>query len=361
MTQIKKQKFGTLSDGNEILLFTLDNGTMRFSVTNYGACITAILLPAKNGTGFDDVALGYSTLASYINNQPHFGSLLGRVAGRIANAQVNIAGEAYRLTQNDGKHCLHGGFPSFDKRIWQPTENVTDNNATIFLERYSPAGEQGFPGNLQLLISYTLTADNEIVLRYHAKTDATTPINLTNHTYFNLNPAGMQANGGYVSVLNHELLIPAQEYLETDSQLIPTGTILSVHGSPYDFTKTTVLNDRINARINGTNAANKTDGLDTSFVVKKNIDGCKALACVLHEPVTGRTLRVYSTQSALTVYTANQLNEHFGKNGCRYGRFSGICLESQNFPDSPHHKNFPTILLQPEQTYEQETVWHFTF
>lgn len=354
MTQIKKQKFGTLSDGREILLFTLDNGTMRFSVTNYGACITAILLPAKNGIGFDDVALGYSTFAGYIDNQPHFGSLLGRVAGRIAGAKVNIGKEEYRLTQNDGKHCLHGGFPFFDKQIWHPTQNVTDDNATIFLERYSPAGEQGFPGSLQLLVSYTLTTDNEIVLRYYAKADRPTLVNLTNHTYFNLNPAGMQAGGGYVSVLNHELLVPAEEYLETNSQRIPTGKILSVQGSPFDFTKPTILSERINT-------ADKTAGLDTSFVVKKNIDSYKALACVLHEPVTGRMLRVYSTQPALTVYTANDLNGHFGKNGCRYDKFSGICLESQGFPDSPHHKNFPTILLQPEQIYNQESIWYFTF
>lgn len=354
MMQIKKQKFGVLSDGREISLFTLDNGTMRVSVTNYGACITAILLPTKNGIGFDDVVLGYSTLDGYIDNQPHFGSTIGRVAGRIANAKINVNGVEYLLTQNEGKNCLHGGFPSFDKQIWHATENVTDDNATVFLERYSPSGEQGFPGGLQLLLSYTLTADNEIVLRYYAKTDKTTPINLTNHTYFNLNPADVQAGGNYVTVLNHELLIPAEEYLETDSKLIPTGKILPVNDTMYDFTKPTILSGRIDA-------ASKTAGLDTSFVVKKDIDSYKALACVLHEPVTGRMLRVYSTQPALTVYTANQLQGHFGKNGNRYDRFSGICLESQGFPDSPNHKNFPPILLHPEQIYNQETIWYFTF
>lgn len=355
MMHIKKQRFGTFSDGHEIFLFTLDNGTMRFSVINFGACITAILLPSKNGSGFDDVALGYSTLADYVDhNEPHFGSLVGRVAGRIAGAHITIDGEEYQLSQNEGIHCLHGGFPFFDKLIWYPTEIITDDTATIFLERYSPAGEQGFPGTVRLSVSYTLTNDNEIILRYYAKTDKTTMLNLTNHTYFNLNPDGMQTGGASCSVLKHELFIPACEYLETDHQLIPTGTILPVQNSPFDFTKPTVLSER-------TNAADKKTGLDTSFVMKKHVDAYTMLAAVLHEPITGRMLRVYSTQPALTVYTANDLNGHYGKNGSRYNKFSGICLESQGFPDSPHHKNFPSILLQPEEIYRQETVWCFSF
>ncbi|MEL3909114.1 MAG: galactose mutarotase [Treponemataceae bacterium] len=353
MMQINKQKFGTLSDGREVLLFTIDNGKMRMSLTNYGACITSILLPAKNGIGFDDIVLGYSTLAGYIDNKHHFGSLLGRVAGRISNAKVKIGDEEYHLAQNDGKNCLHGGYPSYDKQIWHATQNSTADNATIFLERYSNSGEQGFPGGLQMLVSYTLTRDNEIILRYYAKTDEPTFVNLTNHTYFNLNPAGMQAGGNYVSILNHELLIPSEEYIETNTNLIPTGKILPVKNSNYDFTAPRILSDAINDK--------NTSGLDTTFIIKKNLDSYKALACVLHEPVTERILRVYSTQPALTVYTGNFLDRQLGKNGNLYDKFAGICLESQGYPDSPNQKNFPSILLKPEQIYNQETVWYFTF
>lgn len=353
MMHVKKQQFGILSDGTEVFLFTLDNGNMRVSVTNYGACITSILLPSKNRLGFDDVALGYSTLAGYIDNEPHFGSLIGRFAGRISNAKVCIGQDEYALTKNDGKHCLHGGYPFYDKQVWKATYDKTQDNATVFLERYSQSGEQGFPGNLQLLVSYTLTSDNEIVLRYYAKTDAPTFVNLTNHTYFNLNPSGMQADGNYVSVVNHELLIPADEYLETNAQFIPTGKFLKVENTAYDFRTPRLISDSINA------TAKK--GLDTTFVIKKDLDSYKALACVVHEPVTERMLRVYSTQPGLTVYTGNFLDHHFGKNGNRYNPYAGICLESQNFPDAPNKKMFPHSLLLPEQIYNQETVWYFTF
>lgn len=352
MMHIKKDRFALLSDGREVSLYTLDNGKMKMSVTNYGACITSVLLPAKNGLGFDDVVLGYATFEGYVHNKPHFGSLLGRFAGRISNACFKIDGKDYVLTKNEGKNCLHGGFPSYDNQLWNATCNSTDDNVTVFLERYSSDGEQGFPGGLQLLLSYTLTRDNEIVLRYYAKTDNATFVNLTNHTYFNLNPAAVQDNGDYVSVLNHELLIPAEEYLETDESLLPTGRILPLENSIYDFRKPRLLKD-----VFGVNDS----GLDTTYVIKKEADSYKALACVLNEPISGRMLRVYSTQAALTVYTANQLKNEHGKGNALYNKFSGICLESQAYPDSPNQEHFPTSLLQAEQTYNQETIWYFTF
>lgn len=351
MVQIKKKKFGQLSDGREVFLFLVNNGKMQMAVTNYGACITSILLPSKTGIGFDDVVLGYSTLEGYIQNEPHFGSLIGRVAGRISNSSFCINDEDYKLSENEGKNCLHGGFPPYDKQVWNATCNSTDDNATIFFERYSHSGEQGFPGGLQLLISYTLTTDNEIVLRYYGKTDEPTIVNLTNHTYFNLNPQGMQRNGDYVSVLNHELLIPADTYIETDTDLLPTGKIISVQNSIYDFRKPKLLKEVLTY---------DSVGLDVSYVIKNKPDSYKALCCVLTEPISGRMLRVYSTQLALTVYTANKLKNHIGKNGNKYGKFAGICLESQAFPDSINQKIFPSVLLQPEQIYNQETVWYFT-
>lgn len=352
MVHIEKQQFGMLSDGTEIFLYTINNGNMKITITNYGACITGIFLPAKNAHGFDDIILGYSTLDGYIRNEAHFGSLLGRVSGRISNAMCKIDAEEYLLTKNEGAHCVHSGFPAYDRQVWNSTYDSGADNGTVFLERYSYDGEQGFPGSLQILVSYTLTVDNEFVIRAYAKTDAPTFVNLSNHTFFNLNPAGMQQDGSFVSVLNHELLIPSDEYLEMNDELLPTGALLSLEGSAYDFRKPKLLNTVITS---------ESSGFEVSYVSKTTIDSYKALACVLHEPVTGRMLRVYSTQPALTVSTANSLKNHIGKNGNRYEKFSGICLESQNFPDSPNHSNFPSALLLPEQIYNQETVWYFTF
>ncbi len=349
---ISTTEFGTLSDGQKILLFTIYNGQMKFTVSNYGCCITSILLPAKHG-GFDDVVLGYSTLAGYINNYPHFGSIIGRYAGRISNAEFTMGTQQYLLAPNDNeKHCLHSGYPSYDKLIYDAKTFKSEHEAGVKFTRTSPDGEQGFPGNLKMEISYSLTPDNEIILRYNAVSDKTTPINFTNHSYFNLNPAGIQADGSFVSVLNHEIQIFADQYIETNKELIPTGKLLEVENTAYDFRNPVRLNEEVE-KMGG--------GFDNTWVIKKNPDDQKALAAIAHEPVTKRTLRIYSNQPALTMYTANFLKDELGKNGDIYNKFSGICFESQAFPDAIHQEGFPNTIIKANEPYERETLWHFTF
>lgn len=350
--KITVSEFGSLSNGEKVLLFTLFNGRMYCSITNYGCCITSIRLPSKNG-GTDDVVLGYSSFPGYINNVPHFGAFIGRYAGRIANAEFNIGNKQYFLTPNDGgKHCLHGGYPCYGKQLYKTEPFKNRHEAGIRFSRISPDGEQGFPGNLKIEISCSLTPDNEIILRYNAVSDKATPVNFTNHTYFNLNPAGMQSNGSYVSTLNHEIQIYAEQYLEMNKELIPTGNLVNVENTPYDFRTPKVLSAGIEA-LGG--------GYDNAWIIKKEINEQKALAAIISEPVTKRTLRVYSSQPALTMYTGNFLKNEFGRNGDIYNEFAGLCLESQSFPDSVHHPDFPCTVIQPNEIYKRETLWHFEF
>ncbi|QOW59747.1 aldose epimerase family protein [Treponema pedis] len=350
--KIITDEFGVLSNGEKILLFTVFNGKMFFSVTNYGCCITSIRLPSKNG-GFDDVVLGYSSFPGYINNFPHFGSLIGRYAGRIANAEFSLGNIQYLLTPNDcGKHCLHGGYPPYDKMLYKPVTFKNRHEAGVKFFRISPNGEQGFPGNLKMEISYSLTPDNEIILRYKGVSDKTTPINFTNHTYFNLNPAGMQASGSYVSVLNHEVQIYSEQYLEVNKELIPTGNLVDVENTAYDFRKPRSLVSGVE-ELGG--------GFDNAWVIKKELDGQKSLAAIVREPVTKRTLRVYSSQPALIMYTGNFLADELGRNGDVYDKFAGLCLESQAFPDAVHHSGFPTSIVKAGELYSEETLWHFEF
>lgn len=347
--EVAKERFGMLSSGKTVSLFTVSNGTMSFSVTDYGCCITAILLPAAKG-GYDDVVLGYSTLEGYIRNKPHFGSIIGRCAGRIANAHFSLDGTRYELTGNDGTHCLHGGYPAYDKQLWQAETLNGDGEAGVRFSKISPDGEQGFPGEVQFTVSYTLDKDNTITLRYEAHTTHTTPINLTNHTYFNLNPAGMQADGGYVSALNHHVQLFASRYAEVDAALIPTGNLIPVEGTPFDFRTPKLLSQDFDKLENGYD--------DTWLIDTDDTDTIPCVA-VVTEPVTERTLHIYSTQPAITMYTANFLNGECGKNGDIYNKRSGICFETQHVPDSPNRPGFPSVWVHPGKVYRHETRWRF--
>ena len=348
--KITTDTFGLLSNGQRVLLFTVSNGKMMFSVTNYGGIITGILLPSKHG-GFDDVVLGYSDFSGYVHNTPHFGSFLGRYAGRIANAEFTLGNQQYLLTPNDGgKHCLHGGYPSYDKMPYEASVFKNRHEAGVKLFKTSFDGEQGFPGNLKIELSYSLTRDNEIIIRYKAVSDKTTPVNFTNHTYFNLNPAGRQAGGSYVSVLNHEVQIFAEQYLETDGELIPTGVLKNVENTGFDFRKPKTVQE-------GTEKTGR--GFDNTWVIKNTVDDKKMLAAIVKEPVTRRTLTVYSSQPALTMYSGNFLHNEIGKNGDVYDAFSGLCLESQAFPDAVHHTGFPNAVVKAGEVYRHETLWHF--
>ncbi|QLC59441.1 aldose epimerase family protein [Treponema phagedenis] len=348
--KVKKRTFGVLASGQKVSIYTISNDEMSFSAIDYGCCITSILLPSKSG-GFDDVTLGYSTLDGYIHNTPHFGSLIGRYAGRIKNAEFALGARKYLLTPNaEGKHCLHGGYPSYDKEIWNSKYFCHSHEAGVCFDRISPDGEQGFPGKLTLTVTYTLTCDNEIIIRYEAFSTRTSPINLTNHTYFNLNPPGMRADGRYVLALNHELQIFSDLYVETDKELLPTGNFVSVEGTPYDFRNPKLLRTDIE-RTNG--------GYDGTWFIGPPKKDQKMLAAIIREPMSKREISVFSTQPGLTMYTANFLKGEIGKNGDAYNPQSAVCLESQHLPDSPNQANFPPAIVTPDIPYRHETSWLF--
>ena len=352
--EVTKERFGMLSSGAAVSIFTVSNGTMSFSAIDYGCCITAILLPAAKG-GFDDVVLGYSTLEGYVRNTPHFGSIIGRYAGRISNARFSLEEKCYELTRNNGgTHCLHSGYPPYDKQLWQAESISGSDEAGVRFSRISPDGEQGFPGEVRLTVSYMLNKNNTITLRYEAHTTKTTPINLTNHTYFNLNPAGVEADGSYPSALNHQVQLFAHRYVETDASLIPSGTLLPVAGTPFDFcTPKALLQDfdKLKSGYDDTWLLD-ADGTDDTESIP--------LAAVVAEPVTGRTLHIYSTQPAMTMYTANALHGEQGKNGAVYNNHSAVCFETQHVPDSPNRPEFPAAWVRPGEVYRHETQWRFT-
>ena len=349
--EVKKERFGLLSSGEVVSLFTVSNGTLSFSATDYGCCITSILLPAANG-GYDDVVLGYSTREGYLFNKPHFGSIIGRCAGRISNAHFSLDGKQYELTPNTGgKHCLHGGYPFYDKQLWQADIISTKDEVGVCFFKTSPDGEQGFPGEVRFTVSYTLAKDNTLTLRYEAHTTQTTPINLTNHTYFNLNPAGMQVDGGYSSALNHRVQLFADRYTEVDASLLPTGRLIPVEGTPFDFRTPKVLSQDFDVLENG---------YDGTWLINTNSADNIPLAAIITEPRTGRTLHIYSTQPAITMYTANFLNGERGKNGDVYNKHSAVCFETQHIPDSPNRPEFPSVWIHPDEVYRHETQWRFT-
>ena len=342
--KIRKKTFGVLSSGKKVSLFTVSNNNMSFSVTNYGCIITSIIVPSVYGKK-DDIALGYSTLEGYTKNGPFLGALVGRYANRISGAAFHLGGETYRLTANDNGNCLHGGKPGYHKMVWKASSFSNIHETGIMFRRTSPAGEQGFPGNLDLRVSYSLTADNDIIIRYSAKTDEPTPVNLTNHTYFNL---GGQDSG---SVLDHQVQLFADRYVPVDAHCIPSGEICDVAGTPFDFRSPKAI---------GKDIAATGNGYDHNWEINRAGDALNPVAGVF-EPVSGRAMTVYSTQPGVQFYTGKSLNDEIGKDGEIYGRNAGFCLETQHFPDSPNRKEFPDSILLPGDEYRHQTVWHFDF
>ncbi len=342
--KIKKKSFGTLSTGQKIALFTVSNNEMSFSVTNYGCIITSILVPSETRHK-DDIVLGYSTLEGYISNKPYFGAVIGRFANRIAKAAFTLGGKEYPLSANDNGNCLHSGKNGYHKMVWKAEPFSNTREAGVMFRRTSPAGEQGFPGTVDLRVSYSLTPKNDIIIRYSAKTDAPTPVNLTNHTYFNL--GGSDSS----SIVDHQVQLFADRYVPVDAQMIPTGEILDVAGTPFDFRSPKAISKDIGS-VSG--------GFDHNWEVSRSGEALNPVAGV-YEPVTGRTLTVYSTQPGVQFYTGNFLKDEQGKNGESYGSHGGFCLETQHFPDSPNRSEFPNSILLPGEQYRQQTIWHFDF
>ncbi len=342
----KREHFGRLADGTAVELFTLTNASgLEARIMTYGAILVSLKVPDRNGV-LADVNLGFDGLAGYLGTHPYFGAVIGRYANRIAKARFALDGVEYRLASNNNGNTLHGGIKGFDKVVWKAEPVKVAYGTGVKLTYLSRDMEEGFPGNLSVTVVYTLTDTNELEIRYEATTDKTTPVNLTNHAYWNLKGEGQG------DVLGHRLQIEADKITAVDSaaNLIPTGEIVPVAGTPFDFTSLHAIGERI-AKVEG--------GYDHNFVLRSG-GGALALAARVEEPASGRVLEIWTDQPGIQLYTGNFLDGTVvGKGGRAYGKHFAFCLETQHFPDSPNQPNFPTTILRPGQTYRTVTVHKF--
>lgn len=337
---IMKQGWGQ-TDGKEVFLYTLTNAKGNYvKISNYGGTVTSWNVPDKNGNK-NSIVLGFDSLAGYLQKPPYFGALVGRYGNRIGGAQFTLDGTTYKLAANNGKNSLHGGLKGFDKQVWDGVIS-SDTVPTLTLNYTSKDGEEGFPGNLKVTVQYTLTDEDELKIEYTAQTDKATPINLTNHSYFNL--TGDVSN----TILNHTLNIKADNYTPVDTSLITTGEIKAVKGTPFDFTTP----EKIGARI-----AQVAGGYDHNFVLN-NSNGTLQQAAVLSDSLSGRTLEVFTTEPGLQFYTGNFLDGRFtNHDGKVISQHAALCMETQHFPDSPNKPKFPSVILKPGATYHTVTVY----
>jgi len=345
--ELKKNIFGMLSDGSEIELYTVNNGKMSFSSTNYGCTLTSILLPAGNGKKVD-VLLGFSTLEGWVMDGLCFGTGVGRFANRIGGCTFEIDGKKYRLDDNDSGRTLHGGFDRWEKKVWSPKEVETKYGRGVEYSRVSPDGEQGFPGNLDVKQIFTLNEDNVLTLEYYATTDTPTPVNITNHAYFNMKGY----DGG--TVKDHEIMFKSEKVLEIGEDHLPSGKILDVEGTPFDFRTPRLLSTQIEKLKFGFDDCYCVPGFDEKDFTLREFGYVK-------DPASGRKMSVKTTQPGIQFYTANFLNGEKGKNGHPYGRQEALCLETQGYPDAPNHPEFPNTILRPGETYHQVTQYVFEF
>jgi aldose 1-epimerase len=340
----QKDAFGTVPDGGIAHLFTLINSNgLQVKVTNYGVIITEVRVPDRTGK-LADVVLGFNNLESYLKGHPYFGATLGRVANRIAEGKFTLGGNTYNLAVNNGPNHLHGGIKGFDKVLWAVD---AQEGASVKFTYLSSDGEEGYPGKLAVEVVVSLNDTNELALDYTATTDTSTPVNLTNHTYFNLKGEG-QGN-----ILDHEMMISAAYYTPVNVDLIPTGELKPVRGTPMDFTQPKPIG-RDFAQLEM-----KPVGYDYNFVINRAGKGL-ALASRVYEPTTGRVMETHTTQPGVQFYTGNYLDGSLtGKSGVNYQPHAGFCLETQHYPDSVNHPDFPSSILRPAQTYRQTTVYRF--
>lgn len=340
---IMKTQFGKVGD-REISLYTLTNNNgYTVKITNFGAIITSILMPDRNDS-IGDIVLGYDSLAPYIANNPYFGAIVGRYANRIAKGRFTLNGKSYQLAVNNGNNSLHGGLKGFDKVIWDAEEG-SDTLAPALIMRYlSKDGEEGYPGNLKVTVTYRLDDHNELLTRIEAETDKPTPVNLCNHSYFNLTAAD-------TNVLGHILTLWADRYTAVNDELIPTGQLLPVRGTPMDFNDSEEIGSRID-KVKG--------GYDHNYVLTGS--GNKPyMAAQLYDPRSGRQLEVLTTQPGIQFYSGNFLDGSItGKHGIVYRKHYGICLETQHFPDSPNQPGFPGTILNPGKKFTAETIYRLT-
>ena len=352
---ITKDAFGQFK-GQPVELYTLTNNNgVVMKVTTYGATITELHVPDKDGK-MGDVVLGFDKLDGYISpeyekSNPNFGAVIGRYGNRIAKGKFTLDGVEYTLATNNGENHLHGGKIGFNRVVWaaQPVESAC--GVALEMTYTSKDMEEGYPGNLQVTVVYTLTNDNELKIDYRAVTDKATPCNLTNHSYFNLS-AGKQP-----TIVHHELALFADQYTEVDSGLIPTGNLPDVAGTPMDFTTPHFIGERIDSDFEQLKFGR---GYDHNWVLRNN-DGSLALAATVYEPESGRFMEVFTTEPGVQFYAGNFLDGVLtGKNNVKYVRRAGLCLETQHFPDSPNQPTFPSTILLPGESYQTQTIYKFS-
>ncbi len=349
--EVSQRPWGVTSDGQPVELYTLANGHgMKAAITNYGAILVSLEVPDRDGkTG--DVVLGYDKVEDYIKDSPYFGCIAGRYANRIAKGKFSLDGREYSLAVNNGPNHLHGGLKGFDKVVWKAEPVRRGRVVGVRLTYVSPDGEEGYPGTLTCQVTYGLTADNALVIRYRATTDAPTVLNLTHHSYFNLKGQGEG------DILDHLLMINADRYTPVDDTLIPTGELAPVAGTPMDFTRPTAIGKRINEDFV---QLLRGGGYDHNYVLNRDGGGL-SLAARAYAPATGRVMEVWTTEPGIQFYAGNFLDGTLtGKDGKVYKHRYGFCLETQHFPDSPNQSDFPSVVLRPGETYRQHTEYRFS-
>ena len=348
---ITKADFGKTPDGTAVELYTLRNSKgMEATIMTYGGIVTSLKTPDKNGQ-FGDVVLGYDNLDGYIKSTPYFGALIGRYGNRIALGKFSLDGQTYTLATNNMPNALHGGLKGFDKVVWRVEDaDVEENGPELELVYVSKDGEEGYPGNLTVHATYTVTEDNALQVKFKATTDKKTVLNLTQHSYFNLRGSG--------DILDHDVTINANKFTPVDSTLIPTGELRPVAGTPFDFTTAHNIGERIGMTTD--EQIKFGGGYDHNWVLNKSDDKL-SLAATVHEETTGRTMEVWSTSPGVQFYSGNFLDGTItGKGGWTYQFRNGFCFEPQHYPDSPNHPAFPTTELKPGETYHNTILYKFS-
>lgn len=347
---LTKEDYGTTADGEKVEQYTLTNEAgMEVKIITYGGRITSLKVPNKNNE-FEDVVLGFDSISQYTSDHPYFGALIGRYGNRIAGGKFSLDGEDYQLPQNDGENSLHGGDKGFDKVIW--TAKVPSDSTSLVLNYKSKDGEMGYPGNLDVTVTYTLNEDNSLDVAYEAETDKKTIVNLTQHAYFNL-------TGDFnKTILDHEVVLNADEFLPVDETLIPTGELRSVEGTPFDFTEAKKVGKEIEAE---NEQLELGLGYDHCWVLNDQSDDMH-FAASAYDPESGRFLEVSTTEPGIQFYTGNFLDGTLPQQGGEgtYAQRSGFCLETQHYPDSPNQEKFPSVVLNPGEKYSTKTSFKFS-
>lgn len=354
--KITKTDFGVTKEGTPVDLYTLTNNQgIEAKITTYGGTVTSLKVPDKEGK-LEDVVLGFDSLEGYtedlyLEENPYFGAIIGRYGNRIHRGRFSLNGKEYKLATNNGPNHLHGGNRGFDKKVWKAEEFQSAQGVGLQLKYVSQDGEEGYPGTLTVAVTYTLTSADELKIDYTATTDKDTPVNLTNHSYFNLTGNARR------NILDHQVMVNADRFVPVDEGFIPTGELQQVEGTPFDLREPTSIGKRIDQDhqqlVNG-------KGYDHTFVLK-GAEGEMALSATVYEQSSGRYLEVFTTEPGVQLYTGNFLNGNLvGKGGVAYQHRWGLCLETQHFPDSPNQPQFPSVLLKQEETYKTSTVYRFS-